>query len=219
MSRRLYQRQIPLYLVSVIAGLFIVEYFFGNQPTNPLTIAKNELTLWSTVIYGFVLLYSFIFLIMGQVRTVAREKGPKRIRNSLVCIGAIIFFYTLSYVFPRGPSDPSYQTMYLFLVTYAAAARSVPWSLGGAYCCYRYLRLTSLEATVLTVAALFTMFRGTTVLTLIWPPFYGIGVWIESVLATSVIMAFVTAAAIGTIVLTIRGIAGREPGLIELEVT
>ena len=158
LSKRIYQRQIPVYIVSLIAGIFIVEYFISYSP---LTVVKSELTLWSTVIYSFSLLYGFVVLIMGQVRTLARVRESKRIRNSIICVGAIIFFYALGYVF--------------------------------------------------------SMFRGSTLLVAIWPTFYDIGVWIETVLATSVIRAFVTAAAVGTIVLTIRGLVGREPGLIELE--
>jgi hypothetical protein len=75
-----------------------------------------------------------------------------------------------------------------------------------------------LEAAVMVIAVLFSMFRNSTLLVYFWPPFYDVGVWIETVIATTVIRAFVTAAAVGTVVLTIRALVGREPGLIELEV-
>lgn len=104
-------------------------------------------------------------------------------------------------------------------MSYAAVSSNIAWYMGGTYASYRYLRPTSVEAAVLVIMALFSMFRGTTLLTYIWPPFYDIGVWIETVVATSVIRAFTTAMSVGTIVLVIRALVGKEPGLIELELT
>lgn len=111
-GKRVYQRLIPLFLVSVITGIFIVGYFTVPMTvTTPYQVAMksvtDELTLWATVVAMFVLLYAFVGLIIGHTTTIIRAKGLKLRSNSMICIGSIILFLLLGYLLPGGTGIPT----------------------------------------------------------------------------------------------------------------
>lgn len=117
MSKRIYQRQIPLLLVSIITGIFIAEYFLVGTP---LTALKNELTTWGTIISLFILLFGNLMLLTSHIRRLGqRERLPtKEYFRSVVLIAFIAVFFILAFASgPKLTSGPLY--MLVWINTYA----------------------------------------------------------------------------------------------------
>ena len=66
-----YRRRIPQYLLTLIIAIFIIEYAL---PEGPLTIVKNELTLWLTIIASFTFFIAAITLVFRYGRNLVRTQ-------------------------------------------------------------------------------------------------------------------------------------------------
>jgi hypothetical protein len=82
---------------------------------------------------------------------------------------------------------------------------------------HRLSRITSFEVFCLWITAILTVMGSTTALVAIWPPFNDIRIWIYMVPDRAARIAATGAAAIGGIILGVRALVGKEPGLVEME--
>ncbi|MEM2921703.1 MAG: hypothetical protein QXF26_05230 [Candidatus Bathyarchaeia archaeon] len=98
-SKRTYQRQIPLFLISLIAAILIIEYF--AVPYQPLKALKDELTLWGVILTAMTLLYAQVTLLLGHIRRVVERKEVRRqIIESGIFIASFLFFAALALSHP-----------------------------------------------------------------------------------------------------------------------
>jgi len=67
-TKRLYQFQIPLFLVSIFAGINIAEYFLN---IDALTTIKNEALQWGVIITAFTTLFAYTILVSSNAKTVS----------------------------------------------------------------------------------------------------------------------------------------------------
>lgn len=218
MSKIIYQRTIPTFIVSIIAGIFIVEYF---APTFvPLQDLTTELTLWGTILYSCSLLYGIVILIMTMLRRAQRRRsgkftGWRAVAMSATCLGTALI-YTLIALGTGGTTSVTFRFWYTFIIAYAAGGMYTAW-VHHPYNSYRYFRFTSVESGLMFLAWLFISFRELSSIVAVWPPFYDIGTWIEGVPNTAAQRAMLATTGLGAIVLGIRALVGREPGMIEVE--
>jgi hypothetical protein len=219
-SKILYQRTIPTFIVSIIAGIFIVEYFLPQNA--PLTDITTELTLWGTILYSCSLLYGIVILIITMVRRAEQRRsgkftGGRAVLMSVVCLGTAVV-YTIIALATGGTTSATFQFWYTYIIAYAAGGMYTAW-VHHPYNSYRYFRFTSIASSLMFIAWLFISFRELSSFVAIWPPFYDIGTWIEGVPNTAAQRAMLATTGIGAIVLGVRAIIGREPGMIEVEAT
>jgi hypothetical protein len=217
-SKIFYQRTIPTFIVSVIAGIFIVEYFVPEFP--PLRDLTTELTLWGTILYSCSLLFGIVILLMTMARRAQRRRsgkftGGRAVLMSATCLGAVMI-YTIIALATGGTTSTTFRFWYTYIIAYAAGGMYTAW-VHHPYNSYRYFRFTSVESSLMFLCWLFISFRELSSFVAIWPPFYDIGTWIEGVPNTAAQRAMLATTGIGTIVLGIRAIMGREPGMIEVE--
>jgi len=220
-TRRIYQRQIPIILVSAIATLIIIEYFtVPPKAVTPYEVtvraAKDELGLWSSIVYNFVLAFGYLTLVVNHGRRVMEAKRSRRTYLSALLLGAVVAFLILGFASPGGFTGAQYTDLYKYLVIYAGAGMYSAW-VHHPYNCYRYFRFTSTYSTLFFITWLFVVFRELPVIVSIYPPLYDVGTWIETVVNASAQRAALAAAGVGTIILGVRGLVGKEPGLIEME--
>jgi len=216
MSRRLYQRQVPVFLVSVLTTIIVMEYFVVRYP--PLTAVKDELLLWGAITYSFVMLFGYTMLVLSHARQVMERKRGRSVYLSGIKLGALGAFLLLGLLSPGGADGSQYRTLYAYIVGYAGAGMYSAW-VHHPYNVYRFFRLTSIQSTIMFLTWLFLVFRELSVIVAVYPPLYDIGTWIEAVPNAAAQRAALAAAGVGTLILGVRAIVGKEPGLIEMEVT
>jgi hypothetical protein len=215
MSRRLYQRTIPLFIVSLVAGIMIVEYFV--VPGTILTTLKEEIQLWGSVIGTLTLAFGYLMLVMRYGRSIYRRETGRPLLNAAATIGSLIFFLAIGLAFEGGNTGPEFLLLYGYIPMYVSTASGMYWP-HHTYNPFRLFKWTSPEAIALYLGWILTLLGEMSALVAIWPPFADITYWIQSVPQTGTNRAALAAAAISGIVLGIRALAGREPGLIEMEI-
>jgi hypothetical protein len=73
-SRRSYQRTIPVFIVSILVGIFLVEYFIAYEPLTALT---DELSLWGVIITAGTALFGNVAVIIVKAQLL-RQKQTRR---------------------------------------------------------------------------------------------------------------------------------------------
>lgn len=218
MSKRVYQRQIPLLLVSIITGIFIAEYFLVNAP---LTALKNELTTWGTIISLFILLFGNIVLLVSNIRRLGqRERVPaKEYFRSVVLIGTVVFFSILAFASgPKLTSGPLY--LLVWVNTYGIIGVGIGLGTHTFFTWHaikRIITLRSFEVAIVLVTTIFSLFMYMTSAVAVAPWLGDFANWIKGIPNTAAQRAALLAAAVGGIVLGIRALVGKETGLIEAE--
>lgn len=134
---------------------------------------------------------------------------------SATCLGTALI-YTLVALGTGGTTSVTFRFWYTFIIAYAAGGMYTAW-VHHPYNSYRYFRFTSVESGLMFLAWLFISFRELSSIVAVWPPFYDIGTWIEGVPNTAAQRAMLATTGLGAIVLGIRALVGREPGMIEVE--
>jgi hypothetical protein len=220
MSKRVYQRQIPLLLVSIISGLFIAEYFLVYEP---LSMIKKELTEWGTIISLFILLFGNLMLLASHIRRLGqRDRIPgKEYFRSVVLIIFVIVFFALA--FGSGPQLTS-GALFALVWTNVYGIMGIGIAVGHHtfftwHAIKRIITLRTLDVAVLLITTFFSLFMYITSAVATFPTLLVIAEWIKATPNTSAQRAALLAAAVGGIVLGIRALVMRETGLIEAEVT
>jgi heme/copper-type cytochrome/quinol oxidase subunit 4 len=212
-SKRVYQRQIPIILISFISSIIIIEYF-ANIPF--ITAIKNELVSWPSAIYAFTLLFGYLSLILNLFYRLMQRKRDKVMYTSGIKLGVIAVFVFLGLLVPGGIEGSLFSTLYKYIVSYPALALETNWILFCFYA-YRYLRVSSRYTIMMLIAFMGTLLRELPVLVSIYPPSYDIGAWIAAIPASAAQRAALAATGIGILILVVRAIVRKEPGLIEVE--
>jgi hypothetical protein len=201
-------------MLSVIAGIFIIEYFVPAGTV--FSDITSELSLWGSTITSLVLIYGYTALALMLMRRLQARKTVKYTINAAVTLGWAAIFLIFGLALPGGTSGDTYQLLYLYLVAYAGGGQNASW-IHHPYNAYRYFRFTSIEATTMFLSFLALVCRELSALVAIFPPFYQIGSWVESVPNAAVQRVVLMTSAVGACILAVRALVGKEPGLIEAE--
>lgn len=217
-SKLVYQRQIPLFIISAITALFTVEYFL--VPIGVLTTLHDELLTWSVIIAGVTMLYAQVMLMMGHARRLIEFKVSRKwLFRSGVFYASFALFLLLGISSPETVSAPLFVTMYGLLITRVAEGINTCGWPAQINAVFRMFRITSLESLVIVSVYFLTWLRNLTVVTVYIPEFIPLHAWIGDVPYAAAQRAALIGAAVSTIIISVRALVGKEPGLMELEVT
>jgi hypothetical protein len=214
-SRRMYQRTVPIFLVSILAGIFLVEYFIAYEPLTGLT---GELSVWGSIITAGTVLFGNVAVILIKGRQLSGERTSKETFDIVVFLGAVALFVILGL---SNPDTISSETFLLLYTPTMSMMSTTLWTNAHLYYVWatiqRLVRVRSLELFVLALATVLLIFYNTPVTVTVVPQFNPIGEWIVTVLNKAVQRATAACLAVGGIVIMVRALAGKEPGLIEME--
>jgi hypothetical protein len=215
-SRRSYQRTIPVFIVSILVGIFLVEYFIAYEPLTALT---DELSLWGVIITAGTALFGNVAVIIVKAQLLRQKQTRRELFDIATFLGVAALFVILGLADPEGISG---QTLFLALYTptMSMVSRTL-WTNAHLYFTWaviqRLVRVRTLEVAVLAIACMFLIFYNTPVTIVAVPAFHPIGEWIVTVLNKAVQRATAACLAVGGIVIMVRALTGKEPGLIEME--
>lgn len=199
--------QIPMYVLSIIASILVVEYFVALKP---LADFRKEMLTWGIIIFNFVaLLGSALMLRFHSLRVMKPpSREPWARYYSIVSITAFIVFLAIGY--GMGLRSTQYVTMYMNTVIPAAATL---WGLNLIFSTmgvYRAMRVSNLEALALLIGALSYFLKEMPIVCAIFPPMTGIGDWFLRYVMTPAARVAVLTAALISVVVCLRTIIQKE---------
>jgi hypothetical protein len=211
--KRIYQRQAPIFLTSVLAGILVIRYFFEYLPLENLA---STLLNWGNIVTAFTILYSFTTLILMHLNQIRKSQPGKRrsIFKSVLIVVFIIIYLAVGLIYGTGKGP--YNELIIGTVGFISGVYAMEWA-AHYFTPYRALRITSPETAVLFLCFIITTLREMTVISFLFPGVEPLGDWVAAVPAMAVNRAALAAAGVGTLVLGIRALVGREPGIIEME--
>lgn len=213
MSKATYQMKIPVFIVSVIMGIYLVEQF---TKITVITNVKKQLDLWGTVILATVFLFGYVFSVVGRIRSLnkARSTPFNKTTFANIVVMAIFVIFVLV-IMTQGISSRLYSLLYQYLPGYVT-----PTGFHGyydLYLLYRLFRFSDIYVILYFGVVLFRFLTDIGVVSYYVPALWNARQWIEYVPANAAYQATTLAGAVGLVILGVRALVGREPGLIELE--
>jgi hypothetical protein len=218
MSKRIYQFTIPLYLVSIIAGLLIADYFLVVPALADFT---TQIGKWGSILSAFAIIYASVVLTATRIQVLAAQKSRKDVFRSVVYLITFFGFAALALTDTTLlTSSPTFIDV--FSPTMSQVGMMV-WVSGPSYNNWMRMRklsrIQSLEALVLWIFSILRGMYGLTAITANAPIIFTIGDWARTVPYAAVQQAASAAAGVGGILLGVRALVGKEPGLVEMEIT
>jgi hypothetical protein len=218
MSKRLYQRHIPLLMVSVISAVLIIQYFAPDSPLGKATL--SEITQWGVIVSGNIFVYGGVTMLVMHLSRILkgiqqRDFKGRNFYNSCVFIGTFAFFYGIVF-FGGGTGGPLVSPFQKYLIGFPQSGFNLEWVFH-VWAAFRMFRFTSIEATLLFIGWVLSVLRMTPLYVYLVPPLMDVGLWIGQVPSNATMRAAYLAMGISAVVLTARALVWKEPGLIEVE--
>jgi hypothetical protein len=207
---------LPLFIVSFLITIILINYFTGNQ--YPILVSVNkEVMAWANIVTGVGVVFAnaYLWLLHGG-RLIKRKGSSKELFGSLVFwifyIGVWILGLTYSFT-------GTFSTVYIGLVSLlGAGTMTLKWS-GHMYGVYVQLsRIRRVESLVFFIAWIISVFNELNVVVYFIPQVAPAAEWFYSVPNVAVMRGSLLAAGLGAVILGVRSLVQREPGLVEVEV-
>jgi len=219
-TKRLYQFQIPLFLVSIFAGINIAEYFLN---IDALTTIKNEALQWGVIITAFTTLFAYTILVSSNAKTVSRirESMKNRVRSAILLIVIVIFCIAALMDPVKLTGGDTFNFLYSNIIVTLGFGMSLGTHIVFTWAAIKKLqRIPDIETAIMLICFTLEIFGdGMTMMPALWPAFALAQSWIKVVPNMIGQRAAVAAAGIGAIILGLRALVWKEPGIIEIEIT
>ncbi len=207
MDPELYQRKIPLFILSILGIWMIAEWFL--TPLKPLVPITDTIRTFATIIAAASWGLGNAVLVIAHARRIYRRtKTPHWIYS---VIFQVCFWTMLIAGIAQGSRGEAFQWLYNTII---APAHRALYSTTAFYITtagYRVFRFRNLDAAVLLISGMFVLWS---VLPLFKGPFPilgTIGAWISDVIAVACYRAFVIGVALGIIGLALRIFLHKHP--------
>jgi hypothetical protein len=214
-SRRTYQRTIPTFLVSVLAGILLIHYFAPQSAS--FDSVHAEITQWGTILTAISFVYGYISILLIHARRLYFRRAPSReIFGSVIVFCSFLIIMGIQFGIPGGIESDFSATWQFYLIGFANTAVGIDWAFHP-FACVRMFRVTSVEAAVMFLSWMFACLSVLPAWTNAIPALGTIGDWIGQVPMTATMRAGLACTGVSSVVLCVRALVGREPGLIEVE--
>jgi hypothetical protein len=217
-SRRLYQRIGPLFVCAVFVGVFIGQTIIDWEPWD---FVYNVFQDTQGMVQIMVQLFAAFILFYGKIRSVTRYRTEERtllVRN----ITILVFGVFLSWFFWSTGGHESVEASAVVPIIQGSCQRGLFFARYGMMY-YWVLRRFSEFRTIDRIAQLGMWFlltiRGTNALIVPYPFLIEWIDWVRFTLYAGALNGVLFTVACGAVIISIRALLGREPGLIEMEVT
>lgn len=208
---------LPMVILSIVAFVLVVQYY--GAPYKPVSDLKTVLLRWGVVIGTVMGFYGGILILVRHARVLVKAERTRGTYRSSIVIASFISFVAVALAYPGNVSSAQFNSLRTF--TQAAIAIGLN-AMGGLYqyfVAYRTLRVRNIYSALIVISFVLVALWNTPHAVLIFPGLVVIGQWLGNVPHTAASMGATICAAIAATIMGIRALVGREPGLIELEVT
>jgi hypothetical protein len=205
--------RIPIFIVSVLVGIYVVEEFFNAPFLSPI---KTGLDNWGSIILAVAAIFGYFFMVTNRIRRLGRQvQQPWSKETFANAVVLIMFFIFAILAFIETTAGPNYSMLFSYLPGYVTPTGFHGYF--GLYTLYRLVRYDDMYTLLYFGTFAFKSFAAIGVVQFYIPAIYSLYQWIRYVPYNATFMGTLAAGGIGMVILGIRAIIGREPGLIELE--
>lgn len=218
-SKRLYQRQLPLFLVSAVSAFVVLEYFVGYKGS-PVTAVKDELLLWASTMTYPISLFAYTTMVLGAAHRMRERTKPGASYRGAVYFGSLVFFGALCLSSPALLNGELFASIMAFTATFVGNFINItiiPMMIVVTLRMFMNTRSLDGFAFMVVFLAVYILER-TTIFTVLWPDARIIGKWIDDIPVAGSQTGIIMVAAVSAIILDLRALVGKEPGTVELEV-
>lgn len=212
MSREI-RRTIPLYLIMGLVVFFLIEYFVD---ITAITGIKSEITLWGTIVSGFMLVFGAVLLIRHHFMQLAVRNVLQREKIlSVIFFVSFLAFILIGFSTPQRTSGTNYQWIYQNMYRPAGTAITALcfwWCIYGGY---KTFTIRSWESASIGVGAVIYMLRLLPIGPVYIPPLAPFADWLLSTINVGATRGGTLAVGAGSLVLGMRTLLGKETGAIE----
>lgn len=199
------RRPLPLFIMSFLSTLVLLE-FFVSVPF--LTDATRTLSLWATIISGFILVVGVVNVVQYNY-AVFKRREPKR-----WYFGAyVILLLTLLLVYGvavGGAYAPEFEWYWFHLNAWPYFATLGVQTLYQFSSAYRAFRARSIEAALLLIGAFVAVLGYAPLTAALFPSITGVASWMASNPAAAATRGITIGAGVGALALGFRVLLGRE---------
>lgn len=207
MDPELYQRKIPLFIVSFLGVWMIAEWFF--EPLKPLMPITDTIRTFATIIAAASWGVGNAVLVIAHARRIYKRMTRPHWAYSVIF--QICFWMMLIAGITQGSQGKTFQWLYNVII---APAHRALYSTTAFYITtagYRVFRFRNLDAAILLICGMFVLWGVLPLFTGAMPILGKIGTWISDVLAVACYRAFVIGVALGIIGLALRIFLHKHP--------
>jgi hypothetical protein len=212
MSREV-RRTIPVYIISGLVALFLIEYF-ADIPI--ITNIKSELTVWGTIVSGFTLIFGVVILFRYHILQFTRRRvSTKEKILSIIFFVTFLGFTLVGFSSPERTSAANYQWMYQNMYQPAGTAITALcfwWCIYGGY---QTFTIRSYEAAAIGLGAVIYMLRLLPIGPYFVPPLAPFGDWLLSTFNVGATRGGTIAIGAGALILGFRTLIAKETGALE----
>jgi hypothetical protein len=209
------RRYIPLGLTFVIALIIISSRFFVNPA---LSGASTTVLSWISTIRAISVGLGFISVLLYHLPLVtARSHKPVRYQWFYSLTTLVVMFLFAGIGILIGTGSAQYKWLYNTWYRPVAGLQNAVSALFATTAIYRSFRVRNLEAAFLVAPSILIMLYIAPIGTYFLPQIGPLGDYVFRVIAAAAFRGFVAAAALGTMILSIRTIVGRERGYMPTE--
>lgn len=212
MSREV-RRTIPLYLIMGLTAFFLIEYF---ADITAITGVKSEITLWGTIVSGFMLIFGAVLLIRHHTMQLAVRNVSQREKIlSVIFFVSFLAFLLIGFSTPERTSGTNYQWIYQNMYRPAGTAITALcfwWCIYGGY---KVFTIRSLESAAIGFGAVIYMLRLLPIGPVFVPPLAPFADWLLSTINVGATRGGTLAVGAGSLVLGMRTLLGKETGALE----
>jgi len=217
-GKRTYQFQIPLFLVSLFAGITIANHFIEVPAIQTLS---GELLQWGVICGLMITVYAMLVLILSHTRRIMRTGVAFKLKfRSVILLISFVIFALLASLDPvKLTGGDTFQLVYTRTVSIIGTGAGPAMHLIFAWAAIKKLqRVHDIETLIMLITFTVTIIAaGMTVGAYVWRPIVDVGAWVKTVPNMIGQRAAIAAAGMGAIALTLRALMWKEPGIIEVE--
>jgi hypothetical protein len=193
----------------------LVLYFVTDAPW--VGTLKNEMTSWVVIMTATSLVYSSSMTVLLHTRRLISGGSSRMLKIASVTVLGAIALYAGAALLTGTQSD---FTLGLFNGITSPIGRGsyLEWALS-LWACYRLIRFTNLDTILFGTGFVVTCISMIPVLRLYIPPLMDIEVWLMGTFRGGASRAMVICLGVSSVIIAARAIIGREPSLIEMEIT
>jgi len=216
-SKKLYRRDIPIFIAAFSAALVIVESLTKIEQITPIKVVLVE---WFTMIMPWTIILGYVTFITFHVKRIStlKERRDRNFYISLITILTAAFLFAIAFTTPMLQKGGLFKLIFEYTGGYLSGFYHVSVWLAFAWGIYRFMRPKSLEWIAFIVTFLLYSFKEIPVFPALIPQLTPIGLWVEAVVSKGGVRWALVSTAITAVAIGLRIILMKERGIIEEEV-
>ena len=219
MSTRIYRRQIPIVVVSFFMSILLIDYYVPGTPL--ISSASTNFLAWGAMIALIQLSFGYLTLLRMHIERLSRiqtEGITNRNFKTIIVLATLVIMAGIGIMEGGGNSGPMFLFWYQNLVAMAGVGTVLEW-ISHYTSPARMFKIASLESAAMFGVWFLIVLREMPTVVVFFPIFETIGDWIMKTPYMASNRGVMIAAGIGIVILAVRALVGKEPGLVEQEVT